>query len=99
LFLFGIALIGLSFFLLPYFVIAPQKVSMLINLGSICILSSFGALKGFYNYFIKELLFGPRRLFALGYLASIFLSLYASVIVKSYLLTMGTLILEVGSYH
>ena len=85
----------LSFFLLPYFVIAPQKVSMLISLGSMCILGSFGFLKGFYNYFIVELLCGPRRYYALGYILSILFSLYASMIKKSYLLTMLTLVLEV----
>ena len=94
-FAFGLALLAFSVFLMPYFVIAPQKVSMLINLGSICILCSFGFLKGFYNYFIVELLCGPRRLYALGYIGSILLSLYASVIAKSYLMTMFTLILEV----
>ena len=94
-FVFGLALITLSIFLMPYFVIAPQKVSMLINLGSICILCSFGFLKGFYNYFILDLLMGPRRLYALGYIGSIIISLYASVIAKSYLLTMFTLILEI----
>lgn len=94
-FFFGIGLMVLSFFLLPYFVLAPQKVSMLINLGSLCILGSFGFLKGFYNYFVVELLCGPRKVYAFGYLFSIVLSLYASVIRKSYLMTMFTLLLEV----
>lgn len=75
--------------------LAPQKVSMLINLGSICILCSFGFLKGFYNYFIVELICGPRRYYAIGYILSIILSMYASVIKKSYLMTMVTLVFEV----
>ena len=94
-FFFGVGLMTISFFLLPYFVLAPQKVSMLINLGSICILCSFGFLKGFYNYFIVELLCGPRRAYALGYILSIVLSLYASVVKKSYIMTMVTLVIEV----
>jgi len=94
-FFFGVGLIALSFFLLPYFVLAPMKVSMLINLGSLCILGSFGFLKGFYNYFIGELLCGERRIYAMGYIFSIIMSIYASVIRKSYLMTMFTLILEV----
>ena len=94
-FFFGIGLITIAFFLLPYFVLAPQKVSMLINLGSISILCSFGFLKGFYNYFVVELLCGPRKLYAIGYILSIVLSMYASVIKKSYIATIITLAFEV----
>ena len=82
-----------------FLVFAPQKISMLLNLGSICMLSSFAVLKGgFYNYFIKELLLNQddkkRRLYTIGYFASIILSLYASLILKSYLLTLLTMIVE-----
>ena len=82
-----------------FLVFAPQKISMLLNLGSICMLSSFAVLKGgFYNYFIKELLWNQddkkRRLYTIGYFASILLSLYASLILKSYLLTLLTMIVE-----
>ncbi|CDW77047.1 phosphatidylinositol-4-phosphate 5-kinase family protein [Stylonychia lemnae] len=94
-FFFGIGLIALSFFLLPYFVIAPMKFSMLLNLGSLCILGSFGFLKGFYNYFVIELLCGPRRIYAIGYILSIVLSVYASVVRKILLMTMFTLIIEI----
>ena len=72
---------------------------MLINLGSICILSSFGFLKGFYNYFVKELMCGPRKYFALGYLISIVLSVYASMVKKSYLATLFTLGVEVSHHY
>lgn len=71
---------------------------MLLNLGSICILGSLAVLKGgFYQYFVKDLLFGedkPRRVFALGYYGSILLSIYASMILKSYILTLITMALE-----
>ena len=68
---------------------------MLINLGSLCILSSFGALKGYYNYLIGELLCGEKRWFSVGYLLSIIGSLYASIIIKNYLITIATLICEI----
>ena len=72
---------------------------MLLNLGTICVLSAFAVLKGgFYQYFIKDLLLNEssvRRLYALSYYASILLSIYASLILKSYLLTLATMILEV----
>ena len=94
-FIFGSGLITISIFLMPYIVIVPHKVSMLINLGSLCILGSFGFLKGFYNYFVADLLLGPRKLYFLGYLCSSLLSLYASLIAKSYIFTLFTLIIEV----
>jgi hypothetical protein len=93
-------MIGLGVVMIPAFLVfAPQKISMLLNLGSICMLSSFAVLKGgFYNYFIKELLLNQedkkRRLYTIGYFASILLSLYASLILKSYMLTLLTMIVE-----
>lgn len=70
---------------------------MLLNLGSICMLSAFAFLKGgFYQYFVKELLIESkeRRIYALGYYISILLSVYASLILKSYLLTLITMTME-----
>ena len=87
-------MIGLSLIFLPYFVLAPQKVSMLINLGSLCILCSFGALKGYYNYFVNELIMGDKRMFSIGYIISIIASLYCSLIIKNYMLTIITLLME-----
>ena len=87
----------MSFFFLPYFVLAPQKVSMLINLGSLCILLSFGALKGFYNYFVNDILYSDKRWLALAYFGSILLSIYTSLVLKSYIYTIGSLIIEVNN--
>jgi hypothetical protein len=67
---------------------------MLINVGSILILFSFGALKGYYNYFIKELLLGDKKLFSIGYILSIIATIYASVVMKSYIFTVISLIAE-----
>ena len=71
---------------------------MLLNLGSLCILCSFAVLKGgLYQYFVVELLLQnpKRKMFALAYYASILMSLYASLILKSYLLTLLTMIIEI----
>jgi hypothetical protein len=92
-------LIFLALLMLPTFLVfAPQKLSMLLNLGSICVLSSIAVLKGgFYQYFIKDLLFSEptRRLYAIAYYVSILLSLYVSLILKSYLLTLIAMIAEI----
>eukprot|EP00349_Pseudokeronopsis_sp_Brazil_P005182 CAMPEP_0202968332 /NCGR_PEP_ID=MMETSP1396-20130829/13596_1 /ASSEMBLY_ACC=CAM_ASM_000872 /TAXON_ID= /ORGANISM="Pseudokeronopsis sp., Strain Brazil" /LENGTH=113 /DNA_ID=CAMNT_0049694525 /DNA_START=416 /DNA_END=752 /DNA_ORIENTATION=- len=68
---------------------------MLVNLGSICILMSFGALKGFYAYFVNELIFGDKKLYSIGYILSLAASTYASLIIKNYLLTIACLAIEV----
>jgi hypothetical protein len=71
---------------------------MLLNLGSLCILGSFSVLKGgVYQYFVVELLLQnpQRRVYALAYYISILGSIYASMILKSYLLTLMTMIIEI----
>lgn len=94
-------MIFLALLMLPTFlVIAPQKLSMLLNLGSICVLSAFAVLKGgFYQYFVKDLLFSSeqptRRFYAIAYYASILVSLYVSLVLKSYLLTLIAMIAEI----
>ena len=90
---------ALTVLMLPTFlVIAPQKLSMLLNLGSLCILGSFSVLKGgVYQYLVVELLLQnpQRRVYALAYYVSILGSIYASMILKSYLLTLMTMIIEI----
>mmetsp|Transcript_24255 Transcript_24255/g.18449 ORF Transcript_24255/g.18449 Transcript_24255/m.18449 type:complete len:117 (+) Transcript_24255:377-727(+) len=81
--------------MMPYILFAPHKVTMLVNLGSICILMSFGALKGFYAYFVNELIFGDKKLYSIGYILSLAASTYASLIIKNYLLTIACLAIEV----
>jgi Got1/Sft2-like family len=68
---------------------------MLLNMGSLCVLSAFAVLKGgFYQYFIKELLLSDRKYYAIGYYSSIIISLYCSLVVKSYILTLIAMALE-----
>ena len=68
---------------------------MLLNMGSLCVLSAFAVLKGgFYQYFIKELLLSDRKYYAISYYSSIIISLYCSLVVKSYILTLIAMALE-----
>ena len=66
-------------------------------MGSILVLSAFAALKGgFYQYFIVDLLLSSaHRVYTLGYFFSIIVSLYVSLVLKSYMLTFGAMILEI----
>lgn len=70
---------------------APQKLCLLLNLGSLLVLGSFAALKGPAAY-LATLLTTPG--YTLAYFGSILLSLYVSLIRKSYLLTLPAMALE-----
>ena len=68
---------------------------MLLNFGSILILSAFAVLKGgFYQYFVRDMLSSSNRIYAIGYYVSILASVYASLILKSYMLTLITMMAE-----
>ena len=82
---------GLSILFIPTFILFPHKVSLLVNLGALCIIASFGALKGFSNFFWNDLMAGDRKWVSLIYLSAVVLNVYASAIAKSYILTMVTL--------
>ena len=63
----------------------------MLNLGSILILSSFAVLKGPSAY-LATLLATPQ--YTLAYFGSILLSLYVSLVRKSYILTLPAMLLE-----
>jgi hypothetical protein len=96
LFAVGMFFVFIGALLLPTIVFAPQKVCLLLNLGFILILSSFGYLNGFYNTFVREFVEdGVRnKAFKLGFFGSMLLSLYASMVIKSYFVTIFCLIFE-----
>eukprot|EP00826_Nyctotherus_ovalis_P023482 TRINITY_DN1803_c0_g1_i10.p1 TRINITY_DN1803_c0_g1~~TRINITY_DN1803_c0_g1_i10.p1 ORF type:complete len:172 (+),score=45.59 TRINITY_DN1803_c0_g1_i10:157-672(+) len=86
-FAFGVAFIIVSFFFLPFIVVAPYKFSAFFTLGSVCILVSFAFLQDPWNY-LRAQFAGTRLVFTVCYLLSLLLSLYASVFAKNYLLTL-----------
>ena len=56
LFCLGVFIMQLSLWFLPVVVIMPRKFSNLMNFGMLCILCSFALLKGWYQFFVKDLL-------------------------------------------
>ena len=48
LFLIGCLFLFLATVFLPFIVLKPQKTANFVNVGSICILASFGLIRGFY---------------------------------------------------
>ena len=91
----GCFFIFLAFCFSPLFLVAPRKCANLINVGSICIMTSFGLIKGWHKFFVEELLCNKNKfVFAWAYLLSILLSMYSSMIIKSWVWTIVALIVE-----
>ena len=86
-FAFGVAFILISFFFLPFIIVAPYKFCALFTIGSICILVSFAFLQDPWNY-LRSQFTGNKLIFSTCYLVSLLLSLYASVIAKNYIVTL-----------
>lgn len=84
--LLGAGLVGLAFVFLPTIVFAPQKFALLFTLGSLCFLSSFSILRG-HAAFVRHLLSRSRALFSATYATSMAGTLWASLVYRSYLLT------------
>mmetsp|Transcript_113745 Transcript_113745/g.332185 ORF Transcript_113745/g.332185 Transcript_113745/m.332185 type:complete len:259 (-) Transcript_113745:81-857(-) len=84
--LLGTGLIGLAFMFMPMIVLAPQKFALLFTLGSLCFLSSFSVLRG-HAAFVRHLLSRSRALFSATYATSMVGTLWASLLYRSYLLT------------
>mmetsp|Transcript_83241 Transcript_83241/g.156649 ORF Transcript_83241/g.156649 Transcript_83241/m.156649 type:complete len:317 (-) Transcript_83241:34-984(-) len=90
----GTMLISLAFGFLPMIVFAPQKFALLFTLGSLCFLSSFSVLRG-HSAFIRHLLSRSRALFTVTYATSMVGTLWASLVYRSYVLTMLFSIVQV----
>ena len=88
-----------AFLLFPAFILSfPQLIAILLNVGSLLVHGSFALLKGScFKYFFRDLLCSGsflHRFLGLAYYASMALTLYASLIAFSYLLTLGSMLLQ-----
>jgi len=84
--LLGLGLISLAFMFLPMIVFTPQKFALLFTLGSMCFMSSFSILRG-HGAFVRHLLSRHRALFSATYVTSMAGTLWASLIYRSFILT------------
>lgn len=75
------------FLFLPVIILAPSKFALSFTIGCCLVLSAFAALKGWRRQ-AQQMLAKERLPFTAGYLGSIGLTLYASVVLKSYLLSL-----------
>ena len=96
LFTIGCFFLFVSTFFLPLIVVSPRKCANLINVGSICIISSFAILKGPQKFLLNDNLFNKSRFIpAWMYCISLLLTIYAAMIKKNYILTLISLSIEV----
>ncbi len=82
----GLAMILLSLFFLPVAILAPRKFCVPFTLGSVCVLASFAFLQEPHAY-VASLFSGNRLVFTTCYIGSLIISLYASMVAKSYVAT------------
>jgi len=86
-FVLGAIFISGSFFFLPMIVFAPQKFSLLFTLGSISIVSGVIILRDTWT-FIKSMCTKDKFVYTFTYFGSMIGTLYASLGMRSYFLTL-----------
>lgn len=89
----GGILILLSFIFLPLVVLAPQKFALLFTMGSIFLINGLGLLKGYVPLF-HHLIDKQRVIFSAGYFLFLGLTLYATLGLRSYILTLLSALLQ-----
>jgi hypothetical protein len=95
----GLFFLFLAFFVfLPVIILAPSKFALAFTIGNCLVLSAFAALKGWRKQ-AAQMLARDRLPFTAGYLGSVLLTLYASILLKSYLLSLGASALQVRRCH
>lgn len=92
----GCVLIAGSITFLPLLMFAPQKFATAFTLGSLCLLCSLGALKGF-GPLVSHLTSAERLPFSVWYLGSLAGTLYASLWRHSTILTIVCSVMQLGN--
>ncbi len=84
----GAFFLFMAFFIfLPVIILSPSKFALAFTIGCCLVFSGFAALKG-WRAQAAAMLARERLPFTAGYLGSVALTLYASIFMKSYLLSL-----------
>jgi len=93
-----------AFFTLPLLAVRPGKFALAFSMGSALVMFGFSVLSGFLNH-LKHLISPQRLPFSISYLASFCLTLYFSLVNKSYvgslifaIVQVVTLVIYVATY-
>lgn len=83
----GLLLISMSFSFLPLLAIQPQKFALLFAIGSMVLMSSFGALKG-WQAFATQTMQREKLPFTVAYVVGLVGTLVSTILLRSYLMTL-----------
>lgn len=91
----GCLFLFLAFLFLPTVILSPHKFAMLFSIGSMWMLISMAFFRGPATY-TKRLFRRDQALFSISYLVSLFLTLYCSIIMDNYILTILSCAVQVS---
>uniref|UniRef100_A0A383VCL2 Vesicle transport protein n=1 Tax=Tetradesmus obliquus TaxID=3088 RepID=A0A383VCL2_TETOB len=84
----GVLFLFFAFFIgLPTLLLSPSKFALFFTIGCCLVLSAFAALKGWCAQ-MQHMMARERLLFSAGYIGSVVMTLYAALIMKSYVLSL-----------
>eukprot|EP00882_Tetradesmus_deserticola_P020687 GHRQ01022351.1.p1 GENE.GHRQ01022351.1~~GHRQ01022351.1.p1 ORF type:complete len:240 (+),score=89.54 GHRQ01022351.1:175-894(+) len=84
----GVLFLFLAFFIgLPTLLLSPSKFALFFTIGCCLVLSGFAALKG-WRAQMQHMMARERLPFSAGYIGSVVMTLYAALIMKSYVLSL-----------
>jgi hypothetical protein len=87
----------LAFFVfLPMIILSPSKFAITFSLGSTCIIASLGALRG-WRQMARAVVAKDRLPFTAAYVASLIATLYASLVMHSYLMSLLSCVAQIGA--
>lgn len=92
----SVCFFGLAFFFLPTAIIFPGKFALSFTLGSLFFMGSFAFLRGPKAH-ILGMASRERLPFSLAYVTSLCLTIYSCIVAKSYLMTIGSAIFQIGA--
>ncbi|KAF8062925.1 SFT2 [Scenedesmus sp. PABB004] len=91
----GLLFLACALFIgLPTLLLSPSKFALFFTIGCCLVLSAFAALKG-WRAQVAHMLERERLPFSAGYVGAVALTLYAALIMKSYVLSLGCSALQV----
>ena len=82
--------------MLPFIIFKVRAIANLFNAGAITILISFGVLWGAREFWLDRFFYSSRSIYAFGFTSTMGICIYYSFFKESYLMTLLTLIAELG---
>ncbi|ORY28771.1 ER-to-golgi vesicle protein transport Sft2 [Naematelia encephala] len=92
----GMACFGIAFLFLPLLAIKPRKFALAFTLGSCLFMLGFAILHGPWNH-LKHILSAERLPFSISYFASLGLTLFFAIYLRSTIGTLIAAIVQVGA--